>query len=514
MNKLNAIGRGAAFIAAAVIILLPGLLTAQATANKPPEKPQVVDMGTFRVSSPPEGKWKIIKEEKWGEVIFTKYREGLLTLLAGQTRGTVVSAGFRSLELGEWRMTEDEAATHILNDFITREARDLEGPGTVTEAGEAVLKDKKLRFVTLQKFYSSSDGDQTADMVVYVHFPTPFRKLHGYFFFTYFFVRPNEGPKLYKHPGLEPVQAVIDSLEIVDPLGIAPAPAGDLVRAAAAGDIEGVRRAIEQGGSANSQIPQWTALSAASFYGHREVVDLLLEQGADINKADEESGRTPLHRAIIGEEPEIAAGLIERGADVNLRTKAGASALMFAVAIGHPALISTLVEKGAVVEAKTEDGETALMFAAANGLKEIAQLLKAAGADVNALSNTGWTALKSAVRAKHVEIVRWLLENGAGVDLKGDSGWTALMSAVQSENLDLARMMTEAGADVNAKTKSGATSLMLAAEYGLVDFVKFLLEKGADVHAKTDKKVTALKLAKYKKSADIVAMLKAAGAKG
>jgi ankyrin repeat protein len=513
MKRQVIIGRAAALSRAVMFFLLPVLLGAQAAANKPSEKPQVVDMGTYRVSPPPEGKWKVIKEEKWGEVIFTKYREGLLTQLAGQPRGTVVGAGFRSLELGEWRMTEDEAATYILNDYIAREARDLEGPGTVTDTGEVVLKDKKLRFVTLRKFYASPDGDQTADTVIFLHFPAPFRKLHSYFFFTYFFVRPNEGPKLYKHPGLEPVQAVIDSLEIVDSLRNAPAPAGDLVRAAAAGDIEAVRREIGQGGSANSQIPQWTALSAASYYGHREVVDLLLGQGADINKADEESGRTPLHRAIIGEEPEIAAGLIERGADVNLRTKAGASALMFAVAIGHPALISTLVEKGAVVEAKTEDGETALMFAAANGSKEIAQLLKAGGADVNALSNAGWTALKSAVRAKHVEIARWLLENGAGVDLKGDSGWTALMSAVQSENLDLARMMIEAGADVNAKTKTGATSLMLAAEYGLADFVKFLLEKGADVNAKTDKKATALKLAKYKKSADIVAMLKAAGAK-
>jgi len=503
--------RGAAFIVAAILMLSTPLLLAQETTKKP----EVVDMGGYRVSSPPGGGWKVIRDERTNQVTFMKYKEGLLTQLAGQARGTVVSVAHIMLTPGEWRMREEEAAEALFFELAAPQIRDLNTPGTVTDKGEIDRKGKRLRFIMFEKDFLAERGGsgEKAEDLMFLYFLPDFRKSHSVFYFDFFFVHPAGGLiKLYQSPGLETVYAVIDSLE-TDFLKATPGPDGDLLKAAAAGDVEAARGAIGQGASADATFPRWTALSAAAFYGRPSVVDLLLELGAGINKVDAAGGNSPLHGAIVGEEPEIASQLIERGADVNLRNKAGLSALMMAAAIGHPGLVSSLIEKGAVVDAKSESGETALMYTSEGGSLEIVQLLKAKGADVNTQTNGGRTPLIYAVGGKQAGIVGWLLENGADARLQTKSGRTALWEAVESEDLEIAKTLIKAGADVNAKTDTGATALMIAAEYGLPEFVRILIEKGADVNARADKKLTALKLAKWKKSAEIVDMLKAAGAK-
>jgi ankyrin repeat protein len=511
MNDPLSLSRGAALVAAAALMFSTSALLAQDAAKKS----EVVDAGGYRVSAPPGGGWKTIRDESTNQVTFTKYKEGLLTQLAGQERGTVISVAHIMLTPGEWRMSEEEAADALFTGLSEPGIRDLNAPETLNERGETVRNDKRLRFITLEKDFLAERGGsgQKGDEAMFLFFPPDFRKSHSVFYFDYFFVRPRGGVKLYKGADLETLFAVIDSLEI-DFFKTEPGPEGDLLKAAAAGDVDGVREAIARGASVDARAPRWTALSAAAFYGRREVVDLLLEHGAGIDRVDGAGGNSPLHGAIVGEEPEIALRLIEGGSAVDLRNKAGLTALMMATAIGHSGLVSTLIEKGGAVDAKTENGETALMYASEAGSLEIVQILKAKGADVNAQTNGGRTPLMYAVGRKRAGIVGWLLENGADARIQTKSGRAALWGAVESEDLESAKLLIAAGADVNAKTDTGATALMLAAEYGLTEFARLLLEKGADINARTDKKVTALKMAKWKKSAEIVEMLKAAGAKG
>ena len=100
----------------------------------------------------------------------------------------------------------------------------------------------------------------------------------------------------------------------------------------------------------------------AAQKGHKEITELLIAKGADVN-AKEEDGWTPLHYAVYEGYKEIAELLIAKGADVN---------------------------------AKEEDGWTPLHDAAT---KEIAELLIDNGADVNAKDGTGSTALDTAEEA-------------------------------------------------------------------------------------------------------------------
>jgi ankyrin repeat protein len=552
MRKQHAMGRGAAFFAAAVIMIWPALLTAQATGKNPPEKPQVVDMDSYRVSAPPGKGWKIDVDKNAGSVTFTQVKgTGLLSALLpfSQARGTFLTVTPMFLVSWKWGMSEEAAENAFINQVFSTEAPGGTATDNTVEKGETVVKDKKLRFIKFQTFFWNPNHTEyfKADNLDYVYFPPDFKKSHRGFVFSSQFTRTTNW-ELFKNPGQGPAAAVIDSLEIVDPLKTIPGPEGDLLRAAGAGDLEAARQAIDKGAKANVTASQTTALSAAAYYGHREIVDLLLGQGADINKKDDEAGTTPLMGAIVGGEPEIADSLVQRGADVNLRTKDGFSALGCAVGIEHPGLVSLLIEHGADINAKTSSGQTPLIAASRIGATEIAQLLTAAGADVNVQMSDGKNALMLAIDAKSPDTARILLDKNADVNLKSGEGWTALMVAVlrgESEIVDalikkgadmnagvnssgmpplimavaqgkseIAKILIEAGADVNLKIKNGGTALMGAADAGQAEIVKLLIEKGADINARTAKNQTALTLAKKKKHPDIVRMLMAAGAKG
>ena len=58
-----------------------------------------------------------------------------------------------------------------------------------------------------------------------------------------------------------------------------------------------------------------TPLHLAAKYGHKEIVEILIANGADINAKDDD-GETPLHKAAWERHEEIAKFLISHGADV------------------------------------------------------------------------------------------------------------------------------------------------------------------------------------------------------
>jgi ankyrin repeat protein len=98
----------------------------------------------------------------------------------------------------------------------------------------------------------------------------------------------------------------------------------------------------------------WTALHLASFFGHRDVARLLLDRGADVNarSRSERFARenTPLHAAAANKQVDVAALLVERGADVNARDGSGFTPLALAANSRSDLLMLLLLEKGARAE--------------------------------------------------------------------------------------------------------------------------------------------------------------------
>jgi len=110
--------------------------------------------------------------------------------------------------------------------------------------------------------------------------------------------------------------------------------------------------------------PDTGSLHFAAGAARLELVRLLLQAGADVNRRDPATGRTSLHAAVAagpdGDAPEIVRVLLAAGADVNATTHDGASALDMSHvaaarhrrgdagrAIGNDALAELLVAHGA-----------------------------------------------------------------------------------------------------------------------------------------------------------------------
>ena len=89
------------------------------------------------------------------------------------------------------------------------------------------------------------------------------------------------------------------------------------------GNISRSRRLIKAGADVNV-INKYgvTPMFIASQNGYLEIVDLLLEAGADVNTAHKESGLTPLWIAAQQGHSEIIRRLLKAGADVNATQKA------------------------------------------------------------------------------------------------------------------------------------------------------------------------------------------------
>jgi ankyrin repeat protein len=513
MRKRTEIEWKKAFYGASALLLLPALVAAQATAKEPPEKPQVVDMGTFKVSAPSGRDWEVEPNLENNAVLFSKFRQGILTSMFNQERGMMIWVKATIGNIYGWTVSEE----YIVNELWSR-YEDIEFPPGAKCEREVVEWDGKKLYTLRAKDYPEG---VKRDSILFLYFPPGFSKSHMFFEFDFLFVRGSGfgGVKLYDNPGLEPVRAVIASLEIVDPLQAIPGPHGDLLRAAAAGNAEVVVQVLESGADINAISPERSALSTAASHGRREIVDLLLVRGAALDGVDERTGITPLLAALIGREPEIAAFFIEKGADVNRKVDAGGGVdvtpLMFATAIKNMDLIRAIADAGADLGARTGLGEPALILAADNGWVEGAALFLERGADVNARMKNGWTALMRAAMKGHTDVVLLLLENKADIALKAaDDGMTALMCAVYSGEVDIVKTLIERGADINAhRTGFGDTALHVAAFYDRRDIARTLIEAGADRNARDSANATALKVAKKQKHPEMVRLLQTYGVK-
>jgi ankyrin repeat protein len=107
----------------------------------------------------------------------------------------------------------------------------------------------------------------------------------------------------------------------------------------------------------------YTPLDMALFANkHKEIVDLLLEKGADVN-AQASSGATPLFFAVLRDQKDDVLTLLAKGANVNLADAYGDTILDVALRAQFAALIPILVDHGADVNAQGQDMMRPLNYA-------------------------------------------------------------------------------------------------------------------------------------------------------
>ena len=137
-----------------------------------------------------------------------------------------------------------------------------------------------------------------------------------------------------------------------------------LLSASRAGSVAAVRLLLARGADVNAveAFQQTTALMWAAAEGHTDVVDLLLESGADPNRQGHITSLTTRHNAD--------------------HPTGGFTALMFAARNGDETMVRRLLARGANINAKNGDDASAAMVAIYNDRFDVAATLIELGSDV------------------------------------------------------------------------------------------------------------------------------------
>jgi len=259
-----------------------------------------------------------------------------------------------------------------------------------------------------------------------------------------------------------------------------------------------------------------TLLQAAAAKGRFNVVQTLLNWGADVNES-RPYDLTPLHYAAGNGHKSVVDELLRRGANVDAQTGSGVTPLHIAAVKGYTQVAKALIDAGAPVNARTkgnpnwsqedltyhvEANQSPLDLAIANGSVDMARLLVTAKADVNSS-----LPLLTAAAKNEKPIVELLLDNGAKITATDSNGQTALHRAVRTGAREAVDLLLARGADVNAKDKSGETPLHIASLQSSSAMAEALLAKGADVNVQDLKGDTPLQIATANNRVEVARVL-------
>lgn len=164
-----------------------------------------------------------------------------------------------------------------------------------------------------------------------------------------------------------------------------------LAQAVARGDIQAIAEQATQGrlserGDRQVTLPQWAILAQQP-----QSLALLLELGADASIPGLD-GNSALHTAAAVQDPQYLRLLLEQGGAVNPRNAVtGATPLATAVLAGREEQLRLLLVSGADVTLSDRLGDTPLHIAAKTNAPQLALMLLQAGADAKARNQQGVT---------------------------------------------------------------------------------------------------------------------------
>ena len=278
--------------------------------------------------------------------------------------------------------------------------------------------------------------------------------------------------------------------------------------------------------------------------GNQSLVRELLRSDPAVVKLRGPGGSTPLQYAALYSDARTLRLFLDKGADVNARNLAGATALMWAVDDLEKTRL--LLDRGADPNARSDVRRTPLMMASGRaGNLPVVNLLLENGAKVGPTAPAlgGETnALKEAALAGDEAILRTLIQHGASPNSVGPDGLTFSIRAQCAPCLQLLlaqagpdilnaamflasppfagdgraiKLLLDHGADARAKGPAGVSILISAVASDSLDLdsIQALLAGGADPNARVDQGPSALDVARQRGQTPVVDLLRKAGAR-
>lgn len=271
----------------------------------------------------------------------------------------------------------------------------------------------------------------------------------------------------------------------------------DICTASYIGDIDRVRTLLDEDPSLANRPSDYvtyyacsgTPLRNAAAGGHREIVVLLLERGADPNLPEE--GIAPqghaLHSAVCNGHHDIVALLLEHGAHPNVEVESSADTLSAALMRDDARMVDLLCSYGAArrlhLLAYYDDVRTAAaMLAADPGLADDPDALANANSEafVGLLLRVRPDLPRRVSTAKSRALTERLFRHGMDPSRPDWLRITPLHRFAASGDIENAALFLEYGADIDAcDEEQRTTPLGYAARAGKRRMAEFLLRRGA-----------------------------------
>ncbi|RMG37451.1 MAG: ankyrin repeat domain-containing protein [Gammaproteobacteria bacterium] len=252
-----------------------------------------------------------------------------------------------------------------------------------------------------------------------------------------------------------------------------------------AGIADDVRESLKHGGDPNAWVKQefgfrthplhLVASAGGKAEDRVEAARLLIEAGADVNGRDD-SGNTPLHKAVGALNPKVAELLIRHGAKVNARNKAGETPIFRLASAashlhyGNPSekerktmsrdmrtLVALLSRYSADLDARNRKGETPLVHLAGTATAEILGALLDHGARVDVADDKGEQALDKAIFTNDAAAVRQLMVHGARASVG-----QVVHAIERRKDAEMVLALVEGGAELNGTDRVGDSPLCAA----------------------------------------------------
>jgi ankyrin repeat protein len=188
-------------------------------------------------------------------------------------------------------------------------------------------------------------------------------------------------------------------------------------------------------------------LHIAVLQNNLQMIGILLDAGADIDRPRTGAGDTPLLEGVQHHHDDATLLLLARGADPTYAAWRGPALRSAIQQNARPEVVNALIEHGAIERARDPSHLIAfLQVAARDGKSAILRKLVAAGVPPDLTSEYGYTALMDAARKGHIEAVRTLVELGASLNAHDQSGKTALSEAREHGHDGVVVFLEERGA--------------------------------------------------------------------
>ncbi|KAK3291436.1 ankyrin repeat-containing domain protein [Chaetomium fimeti] len=288
-----------------------------------------------------------------------------------------------------------------------------------------------------------------------------------------------------------------------------------LLAAAKAGQLLGVRYLLQQDCSPDgpeSRSPR--PLAQAASEGHVAVVLSLLHAGAHVNMPDQER-RTALHQAAAKGRCDVIRTLLDwvpvsgEQAHLNTPDSLGFTPLHLAAMEGQIEAMALLLNRGANIEARSRERQSPLHLAI--NCARAVELLLDRGAAVDSKDTLEQTPLNLAVRNRHLESAKALISRGADLDAEDDGQKTPLNYAIEQDDLAMVEEFFKANPDTFRAHMWD--NLKLAVTHSSTNVARFIIRRPPDTTSTTDDRANELlSIAAKADLPDIIMSLVALGA--